>query len=254
MNEIGKSPHFNLAKWIDAIEMMILSDEVETALYMIDHPPGWWRDNKAPELIEIKKTLMRRTFDVFGYANYEDLSDPDKAAMGIHAEDVQTRAQVLGEAIKKLNQEIKIPFVYEIGPGPGWLPLGMQKLELKFNYFAQTLNNKAIDFLATFVKGWREKPEPDQKTMFVCYEILEHLWRPDDIEHWALRSGMEFDYVFLSTPKYTCYWPDNNWREKHLGHLRTWTPNEFLVFADKTFKNYKWTLYDGPSMVLKGER
>jgi hypothetical protein len=59
--------------------------------------------------------------------------------------------------------------------------------------------------------------------------------------------------VFLSTPKFTWAGGMNNWQERQLGHLRTWTPKEFLDFAQKSFKNFTWIGdFDNHTLVLKG--
>src|SRR5436189_69462 len=84
------------------------------------------------------------------------------------------------EEIKKLNQEIAIPWIYELAPGSGWLPVGLEKNGHRFDYFGKTLSQKQQAHLEQIIGHWHINPEPDQPKFFVCYELLEHLWRPED--------------------------------------------------------------------------
>ncbi len=93
-----------------------------------------------------------------------------------------------------------------------------------------------------------------QTKILVCFEALEHMWNPHDLEQAAKKIGVEFDQIYLSTPKYTLFGGLPDWKTRRIGHVRTWTPKEFMEFASNAFKGYSWTYFDSHSMVLKGTK
>jgi hypothetical protein len=101
---------------------------------------------------------------------------------------------------------------------------------------------------------WSSKPEPKQRKVFICFEMLEHLARPEEIFHHYVKAGGDFDTILLSTPMYTYGGGMPNWYECDLGHLRTYTPREFLDYAKKHWPFHKWELQTGPVMCLIGEK
>src|SRR5260221_1221063 len=72
---IGKPYYFDLDTYIVAIEMMICSDEIQSALWMLDNPPGLYRDNYPQELVDIKNRIYQQCYDQFDYASDHDASN-----------------------------------------------------------------------------------------------------------------------------------------------------------------------------------
>lgn len=256
--EAGKPFYFDLDLYIASIEMMIASDEIQTAIYMCDNPPGWYRDNYPKELEEIKNTLYKNCYDQFDYA-----SDHDEANYSLEEINEQClshytypRANILYEDIKGMNEKDEVPFVFEISPSHGWLPLGFASRGLRFNFFGKNLNQPALRKIKDWLPDgvWSETPKEGQHKALVCFEALEHMWNPHDLEQAAKKTGFEFDSIYLSTPKYTLGGGLPNWKTRRIGHIRTWTPKEFLDFASKSFPGYRWKYYDSFSMVIKGEK
>lgn len=251
---IGKPRYFNMDTHIANIEQMINADEIDIALYMIDHPPSYYREFPDARLVELKRRLYQQLFDANAYIDCEVPCSIEELEKTIDTDVCYPRADLLAAEIKKLNQNIEIPFVYELAPGSGWLPIGLNKMGHRFDYYGQTLSQKMSDFLKLHIPYWTDKPKPAQKTIFVCYELLEHLKHPDDIAHSFYRTNIDFDMVCLSTP-WNCWSGGmNNWQNRQLGHLRGWTSDDFLAFANRSFQNYTWKLHKHHTLVLVGHK
>lgn len=251
----GRPTTFNLHTYMQVIEQLIDADEVKLALHMLDNPPGWYRDNKPKELVEMRDRLLKQTFDVYAYNESEAHTfTKQELADTIKTDQAYPRADILAAEIKKLNQLVKIPWIYELAPGSGWMAIGLQEQGHRFDYYGKTLNMDSFRQLKGFIDHWRDTPDKDQPTMFVCYELLEHLWNEQDIEHTYKRTGIEFDQIFLSTPRYCYAGGMPGWKDKAIGHLRTWTPKEFQQYAMKTWPGYAWTFHENHTMVMVGKK
>jgi hypothetical protein len=238
--------------------MMIRSDEIQIALQMLEQVPGWYRDHYPPELAAIRNRLYEQCYDPFDYA-----SDADEA--GFTKEEIEEqclgpytfpRADILFQDIQTMNADGMMPWIFEISPSHGWLPLGFAKRGVKFNFCGKNLNQKALDKIKHWLPFgvWADRPVMNQTKILVCYEALEHMWNPHDLEQSAKKLGYEFDHIYLSTPKYTLGGGLPDWSTRRIGHVRTWTPGEFLRFAGKSFPGYSWQIFDAPSMVIRGSK
>lgn len=255
---IGRPMFWDLSEHITAIIGMIRADEIQIALKMCDDIPGWYRDHYPEELYAIKNTLYQQSYDQFDYS-----SDADEA--GFTKEQVidqclspytYPRADILKEEIEKMNRESIIPWIFEISPSHGWLPVGFSHRGLKFSFYGKNLNQPALAKIKQWLPPgvWQDKPVDGQPKILVNYESLEHMTNPHDLEQAAKKIGVDFDQIYLSTPKYTLGGGLPNWDTRRLGHVRTWTPREFLDFANYSFKGYGWTYHDSHSMVLCGKK
>lgn len=254
--EVGKPINFDIDLHIKAINQMICADELEIALDMTDKLlPGYYRDHKPKELIELKKDLQKCIFDHYAYIESEStICDKDAIANGFAHPAYFPRSEVIKEHVKKLNDKNITPWIMEIGPGLGCLPLGLQKHGCRFNYLAKSLSQTMIGMLKDYVPTWMERPNQDQNTIFVAYELLEHMHNPDDIRHTFVRANVEFDTLFISTPKYTANNGHQDWRGHALGHLRTWTPTEFIQWGIRNFPEYSFEFVDSGTMILIGNK
>ncbi len=110
------------------------------------------------------------------------------------------------------------------------------------------------------VKGWvdnawrEQKEHKDNPTILYNTEVLEHCMNPMDIVQSAYKVGVEWDYILLSVPLGCLGGGLENWDTRRLGHVRGWTKQEFVEFAQRHWPGYKWQLTVAPSMVLLGER
>lgn len=262
---IGRPFYFSLDVFIQSIEQMICCDEIQTALWMLDNPPGWYRDNYPQELTDIKNRIYQQCYDQFDYASDHDEANFTREQVSQQCLTAYTypRANILFDDIKAMNENEITPWIFEISPSHGWLPVGFADRGLKFHFFGKNLNQPALNKLKEWLpqekywngmshrQMWDEKPF-DQPKILVCFEALEHMWNPHDLEQAAKKTGISFDLIYLSTPKYTLGGGLPDWKTRRLGHIRTWTPKEFLQFADKSFPGFAWTYYDSHSMVIKG--
>jgi len=252
IDKIGLPLYWDLSAHIKAIEGMIKADELQIALEMCERIPGYYRDNYPPELSQIKRAIYERTYDQIEYA-----SDDEEANCTREFGEAQwdngymyPRAQVM----KDLVSSLLTPWIFDLGCSHGNLPLGLIKESIPFKYKGVGLNGRIVDKVKSWVEHrWADKPVSGQRTILYCTEVIEHCFNPHDIVHSSYKVGVTWDHIVLSVPKYTLGGGLEDWNRR-LGHVRTWTPREFLEFADKSWPGHDWTLYDSHSMVLKGVR
>lgn len=264
---IGKPFYFDIDTWIQAIEMMICSDEIQIALKMCDELlPGYYRDHLPKEILEIRSRLYQQLYDQFDYSSDHDEANftRDEVTAQCLTSYTFPRADILFEDIKKMNSEGRTPWLFEISPSHGWLPIGFADRGLKFSFFGKNMNQAALEKVKAWLPEgiWREHPifihtygtTVEDPKILICFEALEHMMNPHDLTQAAHKVGVEFDHIYLSTPKYTLWGGLPNWKDRRIGHVRTWTPSEFHQFAIDAFPGYKWQMFDSPSMVLRGSR
>jgi hypothetical protein len=249
----GKPYWWDLDIHIANIEQFIEADELQMALLMMEMVPGWYRDNYPIELDKLKTKLLSKCEDMFSYSSSVDETYQTKEEIIdlFTSDHTYPRADIIFSEITTTNCN---PWIFEISPGCGWLPIGMENKGLTFNYFAKNLNYKAIERIKKTIQCWSDVPAKEQLKWLVCFECLEHCWDPQDIERAARKMNMTWDKIFLSTPMYTLGGGLKGWKDRDLGHVRTWTPKEFLIWADKTFPGYSWIQKMHHSVVLMGTR
>lgn len=251
----GRPAWFNLKTFIECVEYLICSDEIETALYLLDHPPAWYRENYPKELQEMKDVIYRQAYDVFEYANDDDeASQTKETAEGQWFHDYcYPRGQIITEIVQKLNSDGKTPWIFDLSCSHGNLPMGLLKAGCKISYLGKSMNHRAQERLKTWVgEHWQERPEPEQVTMLVCTEALEHAWNPHDIVHAAKKMNIDYDHVVFSTPLGCLFQGLADWRTRRLGHIRCYTQKEFTDFVQDNFKGYAWSYYRSFSQVIHG--
>ncbi len=255
MNDIGKPIYWDLETHIKAIIGMIRADEIQIALTMLDSVPGYYRDNYPLELTEIKKTLYQNLYDQIEYATDDEEADCTREFGEAQWSSgyMYPRAEIITNLIKSLFP--RSPWIFDLGCSHGNLPLGLIKSNQSFTYYGVGMNHRIQQKVKGWVgEHWCEAPINDQPTILYCTEVLEHMMNPHDLVQSAYKVGVNFDHILLSVPKYTLGGGLENWDSRRLGHVRTYTPKEFLEFADKSFPGYKWNFYDAFSMVVHGSR
>lgn len=256
---MGRPLFWNLDNHIIAIEQMICADEIQTALKMCDEIPGWYRDHYPVELMDIKNTLYQQCYDNFDYSS--DLAEAsftrDEVIEQCFSPYTYPRADILAADIKLQTQVMpkpSAPWLFEISPSHGWLPVGFDHHGLKFNFCGKNLNQPALFKIKEWLTHgvWQDAPGKDQEKWLINFESLEHCWNPHDLEQASKKVGHVWDRIYLSTPKYTLGSGLSDWKTRRLGHVRTWTPGEFSEFANKAWPGYTWNLWPAHSMVLRG--
>lgn len=263
MKTSGEPKHWDVSTHIKAIEQLIESDEVQMALRLIDMVPGYYRDNPLVDLIELKEKLYSQLWTVFDY-----MSDDDESAERIEKRSkmrpeeliefhhFHPRAHVIKTLASELNSLGQTPKIFELAPAALWAPFGLANLGKKFQYKPISINKHTPSFYDQFLKKYpaHAMDKSDGPTIFCAFEVIEHLWEPNDIFHIYMREGIKADYVLLSTPKYTLYGGLDGWKTRDLGHLRTYTPHELIRFAGQHWPSFSWEYYEGDMMVIKGKR
>jgi hypothetical protein len=234
--------HFDIDKYLDCVEGMITADEVERALWMIDNPPAWYRDNEPDRLKEIRHELHAALFTPAQYSAAD--REAESCDISQLKEYFPPRAEILFEVIKEYSQ----PNIMEVGPGSFWLPHSLLNKGLSFSYEYQSLGGPG------FESAPRVEPSVN---VFVAFELIEHLSNDMELYQAYLKFKKPARHVFLSTPLYTYGGGMKDWRGKQLGHLRAYTPKEFAQAARRIFKEFTFkdviACEDG-TMVLRGDR
>lgn len=237
MNTVGKPNFFDIDKYLDCVEGMILADEVERAFWMLSNPPAWYRDNEPERLKDIRESLHRVLFTPVEYAEADrEILEPGDAW--------PPRGDIVDQAVEAFNKDQVCPHIMEIGGGSLWLSHGLQKRGRTFTYSSRTLGHAT------------KAPELDGPGVFVAFELIEHLSNEMEIYQAYLKFKHRARYVFLSTPLHTYGGGMAHWRGQALGHLRAYTPKEFSASFRKLFPDYEQTHYllgDG-TQVIKGIR
>ncbi len=236
----GYPNHFNLEAYYQTIVGLINSDEVETALFLINNPPAYFRDHPPQMLTEIKTRLHKQLWTPCQYRGiYKDvvLAENDSDT------NWPLRGQVIEKIVRDINSAGQIPNIFELAGGSKWLPKGLEHKGVNFFYKEMSLDGQEG------VLGKSNMPN-----IFVCLELIEHLHNPWEIYQNYLKFDKAADIVVLSTPLY-CYGGGMpNWENRELGHLRTYVPSEFHAIASKMFQGYEWTMNMDDVMVLTGRK
>ncbi len=260
-DNLGRPIYFNIDKYLSSVEEMIIADEVERALWMLDNMPAYYRDNYPLRAMQIKERIYKQLFTVIDYGRNNNtqieifqkmkdmsLEDFNRIYFSNHR-----AMHTLGTCLM-LNDKGIIPHIVEMGPETYWLPYGLKKNGIKFTYKGDHLNEN-IHELAKLILSpiWSDESKSDYN-IFIAYEVIEHLHNEADIYHYYIQQNIDFKLVLLSTPKYTHIAASPKWFDAALGHLRAYTPGEFLKFAQKYFYGREWKLAGEDCMLLQGEK
>lgn len=254
-SNVGRPLYWTLKAHIDAVEQLIRADELQMAIQLIDMVPGWWRDNFPKELIEIRNTIYRQTYDQVEYATDDEEADcPREMGEGQWTGAYcYPRAEILETLLLALKPNM--PWILDLGCSHGNLPLGLIKAGHKFRYRGIGMNHRIIEKLKSWTKGyWEDLPQDNQIKILTCFEVIEHCMNPMDVVHTAHKVGVDFDHILLSVPMYCLGAGLPDWKTRRMGHVRTYTPKEFIDFAMKNWPGYTWQLYKSNSMVIHGTK
>lgn len=265
---LGRPKYFNIDQYISIVEQLVISDEVERALLLLDNLPAFYRDNVPINVMKLRAYIQKKLCTPMAYIEDHSHIKETRNLIALSKDEInETLMDYIGRAflikgfVKKLNEEGKEPYIVECAPGSYWIPIGLKKNDCKFKYYGPSLNKEHEKYAHNYLLGTWYYVDPGteirtwvEPTIFTCFELIEHLHEPDEILHNYLKHNIEFNHIFLSTPKYCINGGNPDWHNGDLGHLRAYTPNEFTSFAIKNWPLYKWTLYDHPTMILHGEK
>jgi hypothetical protein len=257
----GEIPYFDeylphLLKWA---EFLISTDELALAQELLTKGmPGFYRDNVPEEVKRLRQELFRFLMNSEDYAkNWQDLALVDaERSKGIVTSVL--RGKLILKDVEELNEKGKTPHIIEMGPGEYWLPVGLHAHGCKFTYHGIGLHGEAQTKAKTLMgDSWRERI-PGEPVIFAACELLEHLWNPYEIPQTLAKTGHEADIVHLSTPLYTFGFGKLDWRDPKFdgqgGHLKTYTPQEFMSIAQDLFPGYSLIYYHSQIMSIRGNK
>lgn len=277
LKNCGKPKHFDFQKFISTALELTYSDEVENALKMLDLCPSFYRASQKEYLDSLKENIRSRIATPLDYSHHyleffevaskyeKDMSERRHKEAGveskfedlgdmIHESFCYPRGGIMIDMVKTLNDKGITPHIVEFGPAAFWLPHGLRKQGLKFKYKPLTLNQIALH---GNMKSLEDVIDMDLKKsehhIFVCFEVIEHLWDDSHIVLDYLKQSVDFETVALSTPLHTFDGGSND-DKRELQHLRCYSLSEFLNYAIRNFPGRKWMQYGGQSQVLIGEK
>lgn len=253
----GSCEFFMVTPFLAAADILVAADEPLRALEVLKSVPAYYRDHQHPEILEKTNRIYARLATPAFYAhNIHDQGSitPSHAAACM---DYMLRGQLIRKDVEELNAEGKTPHIFDLGPGEYWLPLALHHKGLKFSYQDVGLNpvarKKAMDQIGSTTSIEKKGP-----AIFVACELIEHLHHEEDIRVEYERHNVAADIVHISTPKYT--W-DGNMNRLHwdrdggdLGHLRTYTPREFISVVGGMFPEFEFQFFDSKVMHLRGTK
>ncbi len=234
---------FNVQPFLDAANILVTADEVERALHLLDNLPAQYRDNQPPEVIALRNEILARVATPVSYVTIENSYGPDlddKHDMGKNS----LRGQMIVNDVKAWNDSGHAPHIVDFAPGEFWMPAMLKKRGLVFTYWPILLNKGALPKLK---EQYADIIDPDptdlEPFIYAAFEIIEHLWNPNDIKSESLRWKRQPDVVHISTPCYSFDQECMNWRSRDLlGHLRAYSPAELHGILAKLFPEYNQTL------------
>lgn len=239
---------------------LIASDEIEKAEWLLTEGlPGYYRDHPPVQVTELKQKMYKFLMDVSDYATTPDDINLCSLERGIANVNGLIRGHLIQEEVKAYNARGITPHIFEMGPGEYWLPVGLKGLNYKFTYQASFLSKLAFDKAKKLFEDCLVDKAPEGvPQIYVACEIIEHLRSATEITHCAMKHGISPDSVHLSTPLYTFAEGCPNWEsDMHLGrggHLRTYTPNEFMTIAGKLFPDYDFLYYPAAVQSIVGKK
>lgn len=253
----GEVECWDVTPFLKAAEILIHSDEPERALHLLNNIPARYRDAPPPDVRRLKEEILGAMVTAHAYMT-NDMDATVSVENSLHTFEALHRAKRIKEVVMKLNADGHIPHIVDMGPGEYWLPIGLEHLGARFSYHDIGMLGRTARQARELISAhlFADKPASNgkQKTIFCALEIIEHLPSPQDIAIEAARyCGGTPDYVFLSTPLYTYDGKDKNWnRDCGLPHLRAYTPNEFILEANKLFPGFTFSMSADEILLIEG--
>lgn len=243
MNQ-GELLNFKLQAFLDVANELVRADEVILALKLLDNLPGFYRDNRPVEIVELKNKILSRIATPSVYANSPvdaniDTDDRNKTSKTL-------RGQLIFNEVKWWNSRAIVPHIVDYGPGEYWLPFVLKKEGLKFTYQPVYLAKEAYEKAKALLTEEMIPKKPEAPTIYIACEIIEHLWNEEDLKTEMLASCGYADVIHISTPRYTHGNLCLDWAadKQELGHLRTYTPQEFSQKIIQMFPEYQVKVFN----------
>ncbi len=249
----GPMKDFKLQAFLDVANELVRSDEVANALWLLESGiPGFYRDFPPKEITDLKNEIMANIATSSFYATdsgAELQSDPNIHKIMKHS----FRGDMLLKEMKFLNKNGFVPTLADLAPGEYAFVKMLIEEKTQFLYMPIWVNYPSYKhYHKDFESQMGGVPREDQPKVFFACEILEHLWHPEDLRYEMNRHCGMADVLFFSTPRHTFDTQCDDWRKKGaLGHLRTFTPQEFVLQIQKLFPEYHLSFFDSQPMQIR---
>lgn len=230
-------------------EWLVHMDEANLALTMLDCVPAFFRDYRIKEIEDLKTQIHS-----FMCLPHELISDerelPKNNERNTYMVDHTQRFQLIIECIESYNKKGIVPHIVDYGPGDFVWPLEASRRGKQFTYEFVTLNQKAAIVAGDLLQEHILPPNESAPIVFVAFEIIEHLKDPFEIKHLYSRISRKPEKIFLSTPLYTYYKGESDWKKDGIHHIRAFTPKEFIDLSTKLFPFVAWEFRSDRVMTL----
>lgn len=255
---LGSIFNFDHRPFLAAANWLCISDEFERALQLLDNLPAFYRDYPPQEIVDMRAKIL----DLFMTSRDYMLNSHDEVVLDEEGARVRVQSFHRGITIKELveyyNKQGYEPHIIDLGPGEYWLSLGLKALGLKFKYQPFSIHPKAEAVAAAKLGDHFTKSNPDGSApiIFNACEIIEHLHWTGELSQYYHRAGGYADHIVITTPYYTYGGGNFTWYEDKnrglLGHLRAFTPSEFVNEVTKLFPGYNWQVTQSEVVQMTG--
>ncbi len=249
----GPMRNFKLQAFLDSANEMVRADEVSNALWLLEKGiPAWYREHTPIEVINLKNEIMRRLATPSFYARdrgSELQTHPEVHKMMKHS----LRGDIIVKEMRHLNNQNLTPALYDFGPGEYWTPKLLIEEKAKFIYVPIWVNEPSYKhYLKDFESAMGGTLTEDMPKVFYACEIIEHMWKEDELRYEMNRNCGYADIIHFSTPAYTFDTECQDWMaaKKDLGHLRAYTPSEFFLTIQRLFPEYNLVMFNSDDIHL----
>jgi hypothetical protein len=236
---LGRPFYFDPDVYLDAVENMIVADEIIFALSMIENMPAWYRLNPTVRAVELKKELLKKVWTVFDYsrdAEEFEVLEPSDIGRDLRYYPRITILKYFIEDAIKLGFKVN---VHEFCPGNFSVLKYLDASGLDFGYSFENVNKQVSQTVDELLIKHDVIKTPNVFNIFICFEVIEHLWDTKaTLQHWA--SKVDAQGVMISTP-YGCMGGGMaDWRSRDIGHVRTFTHNELMSLCSEIWPRLEW--------------
>ena len=250
--KIGKPTHFDLEMALKVAQMIVDSDNVVGAMKFIDECLLAYYREHSSDLIQLwKNNVWKRIATVSDYVQGESLEISIESCL---EEFKATRFQILDSLVKSWNEKGRVCHVIDMGPGPFTVARGLVANDRKFTYKPLNIGKIPEHYLKYVESHLKEKPDFHSVEIFVCFEMIEHLFHPDDVINFYHRENINAEHVLISTPHGSL---GGGWKRANadlVAHVRDWTAEELINWCRKHWNYMNWQFADGPQMCILGSR
>lgn len=247
----GELKDFKLQAFLDVVNELVRADEIERALWVLNNLPAYYRDFPPQQILELRNKILAKiaTPTIYSTSKF----DANIAFDDRHSHSKTMRAQFILMETEFLNKNNIVPHIVDYGPGEYWLPFLLKRNGIRFTYEAIYLAKGAHELAIPHLKEECVPKGETSPTILIACEIIEHLWNEEDIKTEMLAHCGLADIIHISTPRYTNapFCLDWDKEKEHLGHLRAYTPNDFVNMLFKMFPEYHQKYFDSFIMHMR---